>query len=163
MSKQKYTWWHTDSTGRKIGWMWPEDYVAVLAAIYGDKQWRFAFANYAGLSYNTVCMYASGRMPIPKHVATLVNIMGYHRDKKNILTPVIAEWLPQDLEGPNGVKGVRVNTFGSAIANKDVLSLKHEQSILKNVTGSTRSTTRKKASFQVKKDRIQKLNDLIGH
>lgn len=170
MSRRKDIWWHVDSAGRKVGWMWPEDYVTILASIFGDKKWRFAFANYAGISYNSACMYATGIMPIPKHIATLVNIMGYHRDKGTLLQPLIADWLPPGVVGPNGVRGVRVNKLGETAHGQRKARSKyvpilpaHPLKEGNEFTPTTHSKVKKKSRMDGMVERTRYINGLIDN
>lgn len=74
MDKDK-AWWHTDSAGRKIGWMWPEDLLAILDSIWGRRKGIGGFSRYAGFSRTTVEFWCNGKSPVPKHVALLAELM----------------------------------------------------------------------------------------
>ena len=65
-------WWFTDSRGRKIGYMWPEDALAVLDSLYGKRKGIAGFAAYAGLHHSTVEKYCNGKYAIPQHIAVLI-------------------------------------------------------------------------------------------
>ena len=74
MPKDK-EWWYTDDKGRKIGWIWPEDMLAVLESIWGKRKGIGGFANYAGFTRTAVEQWCNGRSPVSKHVALLVEMM----------------------------------------------------------------------------------------
>ena len=67
-----------DSLGRRIGWMWPEDFEAYLTASFG-KHWVAEFARYAGMSRDTIGFYKKGVLPIPKHIAQLVLMVRWYK------------------------------------------------------------------------------------
>lgn len=68
-------WCYTDSKGRRIGWMWPEDFKIALDSIWGKRKGIQNFARYAGLHRTTVEFYCNGKSPVPKHLALLVNAL----------------------------------------------------------------------------------------
>lgn len=68
-------WWFTDRAGRKIGYMWPEDALAVIDSIYGKRKGIAGFARYAGLHRSTVEKYCNGKYAIPQHIAALILTM----------------------------------------------------------------------------------------
>jgi hypothetical protein len=106
-------WWHVDSEGRKIGWLWPEDFVAILESYYGvDKSvsWVLAFAQGFGYSRAQVDRWAKGTAPIPKNVAMTVSLLGTMKTRGIPLTLVQAEWLP-DVEGANAKLGTGYKPF----------------------------------------------------
>lgn len=75
MAHKDPEWWHTDSKGRRIGWMWPEDFKVAIDAIWGHRKGIAGFARYAGLGRTTVEYYANGQAAIPKHIALLITAM----------------------------------------------------------------------------------------
>lgn len=64
-------WEYIDSHGRKIGFMWPEDFGAALDYCWGYQKGIKGFAEYCGFNYETIRRYAAGDSPIPRHVAIL--------------------------------------------------------------------------------------------
>lgn len=105
MAFTKEDWWHTDKTGRRIGWMWPEDFVSILESFYGEKRWVHSFSYECGFARSTIDRWKEGTMPIPKHVALIVRLLG---DRKNAGgandIDIKAPWLP-DVEGANARLG----------------------------------------------------------
>lgn len=103
MSKDK-EWWHTDSKGRKIGWMWPEDLLVILDSIWGRRKGIGGFSRYAGFSRTAVEHWCNGRSPVPKHIALLAELMQLevisrqHPDRNKYpyakLPSADAHWLP---------------------------------------------------------------------
>lgn len=103
MAKDK-TWWHTDGAGRKIGWLWPEDLLAILDSIWGKRKGIGGFARYAGFSRTAVEQWCNGKSPVPRHIALLVELMqreviARQRQDRNKhpfmkLPPANAGWLP---------------------------------------------------------------------
>ncbi len=88
-----------DSQGRRIGWMWPEDFEAYLKASYGDH-WVAGFSRYAGMSRDTIGLYKNGVLPIPKHIAQLVLMVRWYsmntpklRVRRKV--DLVAPWLDQ--------------------------------------------------------------------
>ena len=68
-------WWHVDGQGRKIGYLWPEDMLAVLDSIWGRRKGIGGFARYADMNRATIERYCNGKNPVPKHIALLVELM----------------------------------------------------------------------------------------
>jgi hypothetical protein len=98
-------WWYVDSKGRKIGYMWPEDLLAILESIWGWQKGIKNFAIYTGFARPTVEKYCNGKLAIPKHIAALALNMQevmLAREAHKKVTPwraiprVHAEWLPED-------------------------------------------------------------------
>lgn len=100
-------WWHVDSTGRKIGWLWPDDMLIAIEAIWGRGKGRQEFARYAGLGRSTVEEYCNGKSPVPRHIAALVMALiklvkkphgGLDKTSAQFRTSTFpkieAEWLP---------------------------------------------------------------------
>lgn len=111
-------WWHTDAEGREIGWLYPEDFVAILEAHYGVNKsvsWVLSFAQANGLSRAQVDRYAKGKAPIPRYLANLVSMMGTLSVRKIPFDPVQADWLP-DVEGANAKLGVPFRPLGKNAA-----------------------------------------------
>jgi hypothetical protein len=88
-------WWKVDSMGRKIGWMWPEDFEAMLEAAYGDRRWVIKFCYEFGYSRATVDRYRTGALPIPKPVACAVHMLSAMRMNKVPFDGIEAPWLPE--------------------------------------------------------------------
>lgn len=99
-------WWHTDSQGRKIGWMWPEDLYVILDSIWGKRKGINGFSQYAGYSRTAVEHWCNGRSPVPKHIALMVELMQREvitrqRQDRNKhpfmkLPSADAHWLPEN-------------------------------------------------------------------
>lgn len=97
-------WWHVDSKGRRIGYMWPEDLRVILDSLFGHRKGINGFAAYAGVSRVTIDRYCSGIVPIPRYIALLVTFM--QREAMQVeksqrqfspekhMTQVEAPWLP---------------------------------------------------------------------
>ena len=64
-------WWHVDSQGRKIGYMWPEDLLTVIESIWGHRKGIEGFSRYAGFSRTTVEYWCNGTRAVPRHAALL--------------------------------------------------------------------------------------------
>lgn len=72
MAKKKIPiWYHTDSRGRKIGYMWPEDLLVLIESIWGYRKGIDGFARYAGFSRVAVERWCNGTNPIPRYVVIL--------------------------------------------------------------------------------------------
>ena len=65
-------WWFVDTRGRKIGYMWPEDMLAVIDSVWGYQQGIKNFAVYAGITRSQVERYCNGKVPIQKAMAMLI-------------------------------------------------------------------------------------------
>ncbi|QGH74987.1 hypothetical protein MAL1_00241 [Bacteriophage DSS3_MAL1] len=100
MAYTKEEWWHTDKEGRRIGWLWPEDFEAILESFYGERKWVNGFSQQFGFARSTVDRWRDGKTPIPKHVAHIVNMLGTHKVRNLPLTEIEANWLP-DVGGAN--------------------------------------------------------------
>jgi hypothetical protein len=112
-------WWYTDKDGREIGWLFPEDFVAILEAYYGVNKsisWVLAFGQGFGFSRAQVDRWAKGVTPIPKHVAMIVSMLGTMKTRGIPLTLVQADHLP-DVEGANAKLGVQIKPYVSRRAN----------------------------------------------
>lgn len=106
MSSGEKVWWHTDSTGRKIGYLWPEDMLAILDSIWGKRKGIGGFARYADMNRATIERYCNGKAPVPKQTALLVELMqlqviSNQRQDRNAhpsmkLPGADAPWLPGD-------------------------------------------------------------------
>jgi hypothetical protein len=94
MPNHKDDWWFVDKEGRKIGWMWPEDFDNFLISLHGDRARAVLFADEFGISRTTVDRWRKGATPIPKYIALLCQL---HADMINLgeeVKPVDAAWLP---------------------------------------------------------------------
>lgn len=100
MAFVKEEWWYTDKEGRRIGWLYPEDFEAILESFYGPRKWVNQFSSDFGFSRSAVDRWRDASVPIPKHVAQIVNMIGTHKVRGLPLTPVEAPWLPKG-EGAN--------------------------------------------------------------
>ena len=103
MAYTKEAWWHVDSEGRRIGWMYPEDLVSILESFYGERRWVNAFSHEFGFARSTVDRWKEGETPIPKHVAHIIQMMGTLKVRNIPLSPIDAPWLPAG-EGANASK-----------------------------------------------------------
>lgn len=113
-SEHSGEWWHTDSAGRRIGYMWPEDFKITIDSIWGHRKGITGFARYAGMSRKAVEEYCNGRAPVPKTIALLVmaltglvqdwnpKLTAQHRQRK--FPQIEADWLPKIVR--NGKKGL---------------------------------------------------------
>jgi len=97
-------WWHTDVRGRKIGWLWPEDLLAIIDSIWGKRKGIGGFARYAGLHRNTVERWCRGENPVPREIALLIELMqrevisrvsGHNRNPHQHLPSADAPWLKE--------------------------------------------------------------------
>ncbi len=86
-------WWLPTNDGRKIGYMWPEDFEVALTALYG-KGWIQSFAAVSNLTETSIGRYKDGKQPIPKHIAALVTALSQMRDAKVEFAPEDPDWLP---------------------------------------------------------------------
>ena len=106
----KEQWWHVDSKGRKIGYMWPEDFKMCLDSIWGNRKGIGGFAKYSGFSRTTVEFYCNGKSPVPQHVAllaaALVKLVPFRsgnqpqtaQAKTRNFPRLTADWLPNPPE-----------------------------------------------------------------
>lgn len=97
-------WWFVDNRGRKIGYMWPEDMLAVIDSIWGYQQGIKNFAAYAGITRSQVERFCNGKVPIQKSTAMLVlNMQELFLERKaqrlahpwRQLPRIEAPWLPE--------------------------------------------------------------------
>lgn len=65
-------WWFVDSQGRNIGYMWPEDALAILDSVWGRRKGIGGFSRYAGYGRSTIERYCNGKTAIPKDVALMI-------------------------------------------------------------------------------------------
>jgi len=101
---KKPDWFYTDNTGRRIGYIWPEDMLAIIDSIWGKKQGIKNFARYAGYSRTQVERWCNGKAPVPRNVALLVmfmqrDVISRQRSDRNAkpyakLVDLNADWLP---------------------------------------------------------------------
>lgn len=103
-SKRK-DWWFVDRNGRKIGYLWPEDFRAMIDSVWGAKSSVQMFARYAGFTTKTVYDWAKGDKAVPKDVAQLLTVMQQLLiDRKaqtrahpwRELPPLEADWINED-------------------------------------------------------------------
>jgi hypothetical protein len=102
LANVKDEWWHTSEDGRRIGWIWPEDFEAILEARYGHRKWIKGFCEDFGYSRSTVDRWKLGQEPIPKHVAQILEMISAMTARKIPLEKIQADWLPLS---PNTSKG----------------------------------------------------------
>ncbi len=72
MKKTGVEWWHEDPEGRRIGYMWPEDFESILTVYYGKTRWVAKFGHMADISRGQIGRYRTGIAPIPKPVAMMM-------------------------------------------------------------------------------------------
>lgn len=104
MAFTKEDWWIVDSQGRRIGYLHPEDFAAILESFFG-RRWVTKFAEEFGFSRSAVDRWKDGRTPIPKHIAAALSMMSSLKLRNIALQPVEAPWLPvrddgDDVEEP---------------------------------------------------------------
>jgi hypothetical protein len=90
---------YRDRDGRKIGHMWPEEFEALCASIWGTDGWIGDVARYAGLSRDMVDHYRHGRHAIPRYLAQLIRLR-YHvrKQAKAVIPENEAPWLKEGWE-----------------------------------------------------------------
>lgn len=94
MAFVKDEWWITDSQGRRIGWLYPEDMEVILESFYGHRRWVLAFAQQFGYSRSAVDRWKDGKTPIPKNVAMEISMLQALKTRGVAMTEVEAPWLP---------------------------------------------------------------------
>lgn len=94
MAFVKEDWWFVDAKGRRIGWLFPEDFESILESVYGARLWMKAFAADYGFTYTTILRWKDGTAPIPKHVAQIVSMRNSMKLRGVALHPLEAPWLP---------------------------------------------------------------------
>lgn len=97
-------WWIEDSQGRFIGYMWPEDMLAVIDSVWGRRKGIGGFMRYSGYNRTTIEKYCNGKKPIPKHIAHMVLLIQReaitrrtqrHTGSPDTYLPTAdADWLP---------------------------------------------------------------------
>ena len=100
MAFTKEDWWMVDAKGRKIGWLFPEDFESILESVYGPRLWMKAFAEDYGFTYTTILRWKDGTNAIPKSVAQIVSMRNSMKLRGVALHALDAEWLPYG-EGAN--------------------------------------------------------------
>lgn len=92
-AKEIEIWWHLDTNGRKIGWMWPEDFEAILhTALGGD--WKRLFAMILGEPYEFIDKLSTGELPITRHMAFTVETLILLKNDRKLKFTMEAPWLP---------------------------------------------------------------------
>lgn len=103
MAYVKEDWWHevpeAGNKKRRIGWLWPEDFVATLSSRFG-RGWVEKAEEEFGLSRAQIDRYQHGEAPIPKVVAMAVVMMDALKGAKKPVPRLEAPWLPLG-EGAN--------------------------------------------------------------
>lgn len=95
MAFVKEQWWYVAEDGRRIGFLWPEDFEAILESFYGDRKWVNKFSDDFGYHRSTVDRWRKGNTPIPKNVAQEVSMLNSLKLRGVALTPIDASWLPK--------------------------------------------------------------------
>lgn len=93
-------WWYEDEEGRKIGWLWPEEFDAICTSIWG-KYYPKLMAADIGVRRGTIDEWKHGRSPIPKLVAEYLSMRQSNAARGIGHSPLEAEWLPYT-NGSNG-------------------------------------------------------------
>ena len=75
VTRRNPEWWHVDSQGRRIGYMWPEDMLTAIESIWGRRKGIDGFSRYAGFNRTSVEKWCRGERAIPRHVALLVLVL----------------------------------------------------------------------------------------
>lgn len=105
MAKAKKTeevWWYVDKKGRKIGWMWPEDFEAQLLASYLRVDGMEVFAYDFGVDNELIEAWISGAEPIPKWAARIVMTLKDRIIFAARLEPILhPRWLPDTFDSSN--------------------------------------------------------------
>lgn len=68
-------WFFTDTANRRIGFMWPDDALAILDSVWGKRKGIGGFATYTGMNRATIERYCNGKSPIPRDIAVLILLM----------------------------------------------------------------------------------------
>ena len=98
-------WWFEDRLGRKIGYLWPEDILAIIESIWGHRQGIKNFALYTGITRSHIERYCNGKKPIQKQTAMLLLNMQelfLERNAQRLAHPwrelprIEAPWLPEN-------------------------------------------------------------------
>lgn len=95
MAYVKEAWWYVAEDGRRIGWLWPEDFEAILESFYGERKWVDKFAGDFGYHRSTVDRWRKGTTPIPKSVAQEISMLNSLKLRGVALTALEASWLPK--------------------------------------------------------------------
>lgn len=98
--KHNVEWWYTDDQGRRIGWLWPEDFNAILESWYGKRMWVNEFCREFDMSRSQVDRYRHGQAPIPKTLAITISILSTLRNHDIAMPDITAEWLPDIAHKP---------------------------------------------------------------
>lgn len=87
-------WYHEDDAGRKIGYMYPETFQAILVGHYGEKSYVKAFSEEFGITTPTIYRYLHGTLAIKKDLAMTVLMLAQLSNNNMELPEVHADWLP---------------------------------------------------------------------
>ena len=101
--KHNTEWWYTDPDGRRIGWLWPEDFSSIMAGMFGEKMWAKRFSEAFDLSYTQTNRWRRGEVPIPKLAAYAIMATSILKSHGLDLPDLDADasWLP--LETNSGI------------------------------------------------------------
>lgn len=92
---EKFEWWHTEpNSGRRIGWMTPERFDAILSGFYGTQKWVKLFCDDYDITPASVYRWLSGATPIKKETAMIATIMA-DRKRPDRMPRISAPWLPE--------------------------------------------------------------------
>ena len=89
-------WDFTDANGRRIGWMTPERFRAIVSGYYrGERYWVKHFADEFGYTAPSVYRWINGETPIKRDLAMLVTLMAKLKPGEK-LPELQAPWLPEE-------------------------------------------------------------------
>ena len=99
-------WCYVDGQGRRIGYIWPEDFKAIIDSVWGWTHGVTGFANWSGMQDAHIRTYVNGKTPIPKHIALLVEMLQLYVTKHGVenLYDIKPEWLGQSFPPLYSVK-----------------------------------------------------------
>lgn len=97
----KEEWYHIDKSGRKIGWMYPEDMEAIAESIWGARKWVDGLSFYLRVDRSKIDNWRHGRTAIPKSIALLFEMIQDRGINLHKLPQISAPWLPPTT-GANG-------------------------------------------------------------
>jgi len=88
-------WWHTDENGRRIGYMTPERFSAILSGFYSERYFVKMFSEDFGFAAPSIYRWIDGTVPIRKDVAMLVTMLPRY-ERRTKLPQLRHDWLPDE-------------------------------------------------------------------